>query len=381
MSRTKLPEKVIVQVWMRAGGRCEYPACNVPLWRDDLTLTKMNAAYLAHIVGDSADGPRGDSILSEQLKAEPSNIMLLCDIHHRLVDQTDVVGHTVDTLRRYKQEHEERIEQQTGVQTHLRTHIVLLSCRIGDRQGGVDYEQARQAVFPHRYPADEHGIRVDISGLQLSERDNGFWPLICQQIDRQLDRYLNDGTGPSGKPINHLSVFALAPIPALIYLGKRLGDTIPMEVYQRHRNTDDWRWQNLPDDDFEYLGPHLSSTGQNETRIAVNLSLSDTIHQTLIEAALSGSVPIYTLTIRQPRRDYLRAQEQLELFREAWRRLLGEIRSRHNSFYTIHLFPAVPNSVAVEIGRVLLPKSDPPIVVWDKDNERGGFVRTIEVLT
>jgi SMODS-associated and fused to various effectors sensor domain len=364
---------------MRAGGRCEYPACNKPLWRDDLTLAKMNGAYLAHIVGDSADGPRGDSILSAQLKADPSNIMLLCDIHHRLVDQTDVASHTVNVLRHYKQEHEERIEQQTGVQTHLRTHIVLLSCRIGDRQGLVDYEQARQAVFPHRYPADEHGIRVDVSSLQLSERDEGFWNIVCQQIDRQLNRYLNDHTGPSGKPINHLSIFAFAPIAALIYLGKRLGDTIPMDVYQRHRNTDDWRWQDLSDDAFEYIGSHLAAARQGETRIAVNLSLSDTIHQAPIEAALGGSVPIYTLTIHQPRRDYLRAQEQLELFREAWRHLLGEIRSRHNTVYTIHLFPAVPNSVAVEIGRLLLPKSDPSIVIWDWDSERGGFVRTIEV--
>ena len=100
MSRTTIPTKAQFQVWLRAGGRCEYPGCNQPLWRDSLTLHEMNRAYLAHIVGDRPDGPRGDRADSERLRADASNIMLLCDVHHRLIDSVAVESHPVELLRR-----------------------------------------------------------------------------------------------------------------------------------------------------------------------------------------------------------------------------------------------------------------------------------------
>lgn len=375
MSRTTIPTKVQFKVWLRAGGRCEYPGCNEPLWKDSLTLRHMNAAYLAHIIADSPDGPRGHPVLSEQLKADASNIMLLCDIHHRLVDKEDVDGHPVELLRQYKQEHEERIERQTGIQTNLRTHILLFGTRISDRYGLVNYEQACSAVLPERYPADERGIRLDLAENEIREDDPEFWNHTAKYVERRLRRCMEDGVGPSGKPLNHLSIFALAPIPALIHFGKQLGDIVSADVYQRHRQTKDWRWQVLDDDRFDYIlhRPQLSST--RSSTIALNLSLSGTIQSTEIEKVLGQAMPIYTLTIARPFRDFLRAKEQLELFRNEWYRLLSEIRERHGEECEIHLFPAVPCSVAVEIGRSLLPKSDPYIVVYDNDKRRGGFVR------
>src|SRR5438874_10938819 len=42
--------------------------------------------------------------------------------------------------------------------------------------------------------------------------------------------------------INHLSVFALAPIPLLIELGRLLGDIAPADVYQLHREPAGLPW-------------------------------------------------------------------------------------------------------------------------------------------
>ena len=47
-------------LWAISGGRCEYEGCNTPLYMDILTKKKYNKAYIAHIVADSLDGPRGD---------------------------------------------------------------------------------------------------------------------------------------------------------------------------------------------------------------------------------------------------------------------------------------------------------------------------------
>jgi len=79
------------------------------------------------------------------------------------------------------------------------------------------------------------------------------------------------------------------------------------------------------------------------------------------------------MTIAHPRRDFLRAKEQLELFQNEWHTLLASIRATYGQRCDIHLFAAVPNSIAVEIGRSLLPKSDPYVVVYDYHREHGGF--------
>jgi SMODS-associated and fused to various effectors sensor domain len=42
----------------------------------------------------------------------------------------------------------------------------------------------------------------------------------------------------------------------------------------------------------------------------------------------------------------------------------------HGQDNTIHVFPAVPVSVAVELGRVWMPKADLPLSLYD---EKAGF--------
>ncbi len=380
MSYTTIPAEVRLKVWVRAGGRCEYPGCNDALWRDELTLQEMNKAYLAHIVADSPNGPRGDAVLSEQLKADPANIMLLCDTHHRLIDRENVVGHPVELLKRFKREHEERIERQTGIQTNRRTHIVLFGTRIRERQGDVNYAQACEAVLDdERYPADDKGIQLDLTENEVSEGDPEFYAQTARFVERRLRRDLENGLGPSGKPLNHLSIFALAPIPALIHFGKQLGDIVSADVYQRHRDTNDWRWKALGDECFDYTVIRPNEYAASNPRIALNLSLSGTIHPAEVEHAMGMPVPMYTMTIDAPNRTFLRSKEQLELFRNEWYRLLSEIRRDQGQDCELHLFAAIPNSVAIEIGRSLLPKSDPALHVYDNDRGRGGFVRAMVV--
>ena len=45
----------------------------------------------------------------------------------------------------------------------------------------------------------------------------------------------------------------------------------------------------------------------------------------------------------------------------------------------INLFPALPVSAAVEVGRVWMPKADLPLIVYDQNRRVNGFSRTIQV--
>lgn len=90
MSNTKIPEKTQKLLWLRSAGRCQYQGCNKVVYEDPVSKKLFSSAYIAHIVADSKDGPRGDEILSPQLAGDLSNLMILCDTHHRLVDREDI---------------------------------------------------------------------------------------------------------------------------------------------------------------------------------------------------------------------------------------------------------------------------------------------------
>jgi hypothetical protein len=61
------------------------------------------------------------------------------------------------------------------------------------------------------------------------------------------------------------------------------------------------------------------------------------------------------------------------------RPLLDKIKATHNEKDTIHVFPAMPVSLAVDFGRVLNAKSDLPLVGYDQNMKLGGFVKALAI--
>lgn len=369
MSKTTIPHKIALPLWVKAGGRCQYPGCNEALWRDDLTLAKLNRAHIAHIISDSPDGPRGDVEWSPKLKADISNLMLMCSTHHRLIDHEEVETHTVELLTLYKKEHEERVERMTSIHSNMRTEILIFSSRIADRQPHISFEDARRVIASKRYPASDKAIEINLTTINIDERDPQFWDIVKIDIDREVEHYLRDNKGPSGKPINHFSIFALAPIPALIYLGKRIGDVVAADVYQLHRQPPGWQWTTLQDDNFDYLlKRYLVDNSDSDVPVVINLSLSNPIHNEDIESYFGTSAHIYEMSIANPTRDFLQAEEQLELFRRRWYELMSQLLSDQGTTGMIHVFASVPNAIAVEIGRSLM-KVDRPMIIYEKRDE------------
>ena len=114
MSIKKISPKVRNLLWAKSAGRCEFNVCNKPLWRDELTHIELNFSDVAHIIGNSPDGPRGDVILSEEYCNDLSNLMLMCLDHHRMIDQITKI-YSDEVLREMKDIHEERIERLTEI--------------------------------------------------------------------------------------------------------------------------------------------------------------------------------------------------------------------------------------------------------------------------
>jgi hypothetical protein len=75
----------------------------------------------------------------------------------------------------------------------------------------------------------------------------------------------------------------------------------------------------------------------------------------------------------------MRRPEDLVEFKRQLRRLFDRIKAVHGENTVINVFPALPNSAAVEVGRIWMPKADLPLKVYDQNRSVGGFIPTLTI--
>lgn len=372
MSKTKISSMNQNLLWAISGGRCEYDGCNEVLYTDILTKKHYNAAYIAHIVADSPDGPRGDTERSPLLANNISNLMLLCDKHHRLIDKEDVEGHPEYRLLEMKKKHEERIARQTAIAPNKSTQIVLYGANIGDHASPLSYHAACNAISPDYYPAMDRAVEIGLTNSLFTDNEEEFWHQevrnLCRHIEQQIVAPIRAGE------YRHYSIFALAPQPLLIKLGTLINDLHSVKVFQKHREPDTWKWLN----DEEPLNLKLSPPSNYDGLPVLIIGLSATINPDRITTILSDKVSIWYLSIENPNNDCTRSEQDLFFFRRFMRLLFDKIKSYHGC-KELHIFPAMPVTAAIELGRVWMPKADMPMVIYDQNKVKGGFYKIITI--
>lgn len=374
MSVSFIPEWVKLCLWGKAAGRCQYDGCNQPLYRDDVTQAEFNTAYIAHIVADKPTGPRGDPVLSPKLKSDISNLMLLCDTHHRLVDKTDVIGHPVPRLQDMKRRHEARIELLASIGADRQSHVLLYGAKIGDHASPLSFGKAAEAMSPDHFPAEARGIEIGLGQSAFADTELSYWTMEAEQLRRQFATLV--GPRLAAKQLAHLSIFALAPMPLLIELGRLLSDIPAANVFQLHREPPDWKWRSEPATFTYSVTP---PAGPPRKTVALILALSADIAPARVTAVLGDAVDIWIVTHTAPANDFLQSAVQLREFRRCLRNVFNRIKMTHGEDANLHLFPAVPVSAAVEIGRVWMPKADLPFSVYDQNRAAGGFTKALDI--
>jgi hypothetical protein len=361
----------MAKLLVSSAGRCEYQGCNAALWRDDLTLIDLNRAFVAHIVDVNKQTHRYDPVQSPKLAKEFSNLMLLCHTHHRLIDHEEEASHNVARLQAMKAQHESRVELLTSIKEENKSHVLFYGANIGDQSPVLSFERAAWAMVPHRYPAEPRGIELSLQNSARKDEDFKFWEAERENLGANFARDVA-GRLRSGE-IAHLSIFALAPMPLLMELGRLLTDIHPADAYQLHREPPDWRWQDNQVG-FDYI---LSEPAEVRTHVALVFALSATVDDSRIRAVLGDDVSIWKLTLPTPNNDFLKSREQLTQFRQHSRSLLDRIKARHGVQATLHVFPAMPVSTALDFGRIWMPKADMGLQIWDENRKLGGFQRAL----
>lgn len=369
IKRKTIPLKIQNLLWGRAAGRCEFEGCNCKLTCDELTQDTENEAQIAHIVAASPNGPRSnkDSI---NLQDKIDNLMLLCPIHHKLIDGDNRTKYTVECLKEMKRKHENRIELASGLTPDKKSLVVIYCARIGKQMPSILPSQAIEAMFPTFYPLENEPIDLSLKHPFKDSEDN-YWDIESQSLKMNFEEKLKSKLE---KGIANVSLFAIAPQPILVYLGTLLGDIQKVTIYQKHREPDSWRWF-----DMETDNPFTIKWPQNKTGEPVLVfALSANNIETRINKMYQNGESIWVISCDKPHNDIIKSPQQLSEFRTCVRKVLDEINTiSAQGALKVHM--AMPISCAIEFGRVRMPKADRPWILYDYHRETETELQTLTI--
>ena len=387
-TQQKPPSRHVAQdqqrlLWVRAGGRCEL--CNKYLLEDPSTIEPLSLGELAHNVGQkqSANSPRGLDPLDLAKRNDADNLLLLCGDDHRSIDSKLNAGiYTVEYVRLQKKRHEERIRYLTGLGEDAETVVLRV---IGDIRGAaveLSEQGAARAVLAAggRYPRfgwgyDGADFEVDLRNLP-PEQSSVYWRAGRERIVDQIGLRLREAVARG--QVCHLSVFCLARIPLLACVGEQLDDKVPTELFQKQRGGDEgWGWDPSA---APITFAHDRLRAGTSDRVAVIMGLSAPLSVTDLPRELENAT-VWSIQPREqpPSRDVFRARASLDNFARAYHDCLAEIESTRPKPDAIDIFPAVPATAAVTLGRGLMRGAQPAVRVHDRTAPTQPFEFALEI--
>lgn len=361
---------------VECGGRCAL--CNAYLLEGGLTSSPVRFGELAHMIGlqPNKTSPRGlDDPIGEDERNDPSNLMFVCESNHTEIDKSGSRDmFPIEWLRQRKADHVARIKFLTDLNPQQTTVPLRLLAKVRDDTVEVDQTAVAQAVMysAMRYPkfrlADRNEIEIDLRGL-AGEKDATpeYYAAARARIDEVFDHTL--ATGWTNGDIAHLSVFAFARIPILVYLGTKLGDHVPVDVYQRDRITQNWNWPSK-DGDLPFT-VDVPPTTDGPTEAVLIINASGTIDTAELPDEVVG-LTVLTVAANTANPNVVDSPSKLADFTRALHELIGKIeRNGYKTVNRLHVFAAAGLACSVTLGRVFDDDTHPTLAIYDRQNGTG----------
>ena len=380
----RLSQAGILTVWCESGGRCMFEGCGGDLSQVALHTKPAQAAYLAHIIAAHPKGPRGDDELSHQLADCPSNIMLMCDSHHRLIDRISPDTFTVSKLTEMRKSHEEKVRSlldslsykpSVGVSIFSDLAGVASAYSPSDLLAAAIQEKLNLTPTIHSF--------LNRKSRDKRERE-GFWSNYLHDMEpqiRELTSSLRDGNRLSSRAT--LAVYPLHHVPMLVLSGRILGEARPIEVFQYHRDLGTWCWQ--PYDEhtassfFHNLGE--KKTKAKEALVSIELTANldcEALPQPLKRRLDSGEIQQIRVGAKHPSFASIRTKSDLDAFAQVARRVINVV---HDELCAdkVHLIGIAPASALFKVGQMLQPGHHPEYWVYDRSAHETQFQPAIKI--
>jgi hypothetical protein len=380
--RKALSPDVRLKVWVRSGGRCV--VCNRYLLEGKLSGREVTFGELAHIVGQAptAESPRGLDDLDPAERDDPDNLVLVCEDEHVEIDKRGTRDlFAVDLLKNMKRAHEGRIRHVTSFAEDRSTVVLRVIGQLRGASVEVGTDAIASAVIRSagRFPRfelafDRRSVEIDLRDVPgEAEAATSYYEQATATIEDVVDHKLHEGVARDA--IQHLSVFAFARVPLLVHLGSCLDDTVPTDIYQRHRSTGNWEWPDEEPVSFELDLPESQAAGYEAVLV---LNVSGSIAWAELPDEIR-SLPRFVLAPSSavPSPDLVSSANALAAFEASARTLLARIEATHKTIRRLHVFAAVPLSAAVTLGRVRANEVHPALLLYDRGES--GYHPALEI--
>jgi hypothetical protein len=358
-NRGKSPsQETVREIWARSAGLCAFPGCGDALYEDRTLLRPANLGEIAHNVSASKKGPRGHATRSHQLSDDPRNLILLCRIHHKQVDDGDAEHYPEELLQSWKDAHERNVRMASSLSGKAGAKPLVILGPVGRQLSAGDNRTIVRAMIDNYMPALAEPVVIELPDGVHADGTAKYWEAHENFIRDRL-RIHHDGAV-------HLAIFPLAEIPALICLGRVLGDKKPFTPYQYDRHAKGWSFQNPAASAAEFTFTQLAPF---KGAVALKIALSAPIADERVIKAVGTGVPIIEFTTKSPSTDLVQSEATIVAFSRAIRKCLEMIERQGGVNVEIHVFPAMPAPLAVALGASVMPKVPNPLHVYDA---RGG---------
>ena len=364
--RGSIRQRARLALWAKSAGRCTL--CNRHVLNDARTyLHAIPSGELAHILGakTTAGSPRGREELNRQVDLESEdNLLLCCHDCHRMIDDEDHIAlFTPAKLREFKRAHEDRVELATSDGILTRTAVLRVGSDVRGSYAVASRREVAYTLFENNFLGLVESRRSGQFECELvgEATDASYWVTAETQIRRSLSQVAQ---AVAAEDVEHVSVFAIAPIPALVFLGHSLDDKVGTKLWQKHRDAG-WSW---PGGDPAVTFSFSAETGDTGPRdVVLVCSLSAEVDPSRLPAHLREAP---RLALRPddvtPTPTLLTNEKSLRNFATVFRDMIAAAEQMCPHASRWHLVAATPVSASIEAGRAFMRESQPPVDVYQR---------------
>lgn len=360
--------RVRLALWAKSAGRCTL--CNRKVLNDSRTFChSVAAAEMAHILGATTTegSPRGREELDRTVDLEAEeNLLLCCHDCHRMIDDEDHVAFFTPTkLRELKRAHEDRIELATSDGVLTRTAVLRVGSDIRGSYAVASRREVADTLFANNFLGLVESRRNGQFECELpgEATDASYWATAADHIRRALGQVAQ---AVEAREVEHVSVFAIAPIPALVFLGQSLDDKIETKLWQKHRDAG-WSWPRIDTDAAATFSFTAESGDTDLGNVVLMCSLSAEIDPARLPVHLRDA-PRLTLRPDEtpPSPTLLATEKALSNYGFAFRDMTAAAEQMFPGAQRWHLVAATPVSASIETGRAFMREVQPPIDVYQR---------------
>lgn len=378
-----------------AGWRCQFDGCGENLRHHFVPGAAGNYSYFAHIVASSADGPRGDKVKSPLLANAPSNIMLMCDKCHRLIDRVAPARYDADHLNEMRQRNVAEVGKLLDTLRYPAAQMLVIGGNIEGQSFAFDERIAEEAMWLRRLRTG--GGRAEWfarNGPHLgASNSDGYWLSLFSLLKNDKPRLagLLDGSAYGGAPRPPLAVFPLHGTSVLVLSGRLIGDSSSAHVFQFHRDqvSGQWAWPEAalapPNDKFKVQVHRHAKGGETEACLRISLTAAVPAADLPIHMffASQHEMPTIEITVECPSHRVIGHPADLELLGRAVDQALQKLQDEWR-VHTVHLVVVAPVTACFRVGQKMQARHHAKFILYERrpsaaPSARGEFAKTIAI--